>query len=312
MTEAPIPPTGARVLVFGAGSLGSLLGGLLARAHDVTLVGREPHVQRVREVGLRVEGDLAFRVDPAAATAIPAAEFDLALVTVKAGDTDAAAEALAAAEREDGGGIGAVWSLQNGLGNEERLAAAIAAPVLAGTCTCGARLVEPGVVECTGAGEVAVGSLEDDESAVADAVGAAARAAGVDATVATDMPRRLWEKLAVNAGINAVTALARVENGALVDGPAGDPARAAARETARVAREAGVDLDPDRVAERVTEVATTTSANVSSMRADIEAGRPTEVDAINGAVVDRADESVPVNRTLAALVRAWERERDLR
>ena len=184
VTEAPIPPTGARVLVFGAGSLGSLLGGLLARAHDVTLVGREPHVQRVREAGLRVEGDLAFRVDPAAATAIPAAEFDLALVTVKAGDTDAAAEALAAAEREDGGGIGAVWSLQNGLGNEERLAAAIAAPVLAGTCTCGARLVEPGVVECTGAGEVAVGSLEDDESAVAGAVGAAAQAAGVEVTVA--------------------------------------------------------------------------------------------------------------------------------
>ena len=308
MTGAPIPPTGARVLVFGAGSLGSLLGGLLARTHDVTLVGREAHVRRVREAGLRVEGEFGFRVDPAAATAIPAAEFDLALVTVKAGDTGAAAAALAAAEREENGGIGAVWSLQNGLGNEERLATALSAPVLAGTCTYGARLVDPGVVACTGIGEVAVGPPEGGGSAVAGAVGAAAQAAGVEVTVATDMPRRLWEKLAVNAGINAVTALARVANGALVDGPAGDPARAAARETARVARAAGVDLDP----ERVTEVAATTSANVSSMRADVEAGRPTEIDAINGAVVDRAEDPVPVNRTLAALVRAWERERDLR
>ena len=308
MTEAPIPPTGARVLVFGAGSLGSLLGGLLARTHDVTLVGREAHVRRVREAGLRVEGEFGFRVDPAAATAIPAAEFDLALVTVKAGDTGVAAAALAAAEREENGGIGAVWSLQNGLGNEERLATALSAPVLAGTCTYGARLVDPGVVACTGAGEVAVGPPEGGGSAVAGAVGAAAQAAGVEVTVATDMPRRLWEKLAVNAGINAVTALARVANGALVDGPAGDPARAAARETARVARAAGVDLDP----ERVIEVAATTSANVSSMRADVEAGRPTEIDAINGAVVDRAEDPVPVNRTLAALVRAWERERNLR
>ncbi|MEF8850951.1 MAG: ketopantoate reductase family protein [Haloarculaceae archaeon] len=317
--DAVVPREGARVLVFGAGSLGSLLGGLLARTHDVTLVGRDPHVAAVREGGLRIDGAVSETVSPAAATSIPGGRFDLALVTVKAHDTPAAAAALATHEgradsgdRDDGGELGAVWSLQNGLGNEERLAAALSSPVLAGTCTYGARLVDPGVVECTGVGEVTVGPPGGGESALADAVGAAATAAGVEATVATDMPRRLWEKLAVNAGINAVTALARVDNGALVDGPAGEPARAAARETARVAREAGVDLDPAACADRVTDVAETTAANVSSMRADVETGRPTEVDAINGAVVERASVPVPVNETLTALVRAWERERGLR
>jgi len=311
MTDGGVPREGARILVFGAGSLGSLLGGVLAQCHDVVLVGRDPHVRIINETGLRIEGELSLDVRPAAATAIPDGRYDLALVTVKAGDTADAVEALATAGA-GAGQVGAVWSLQNGMGNEERLAAELACPVLAGTCTYGARLVEPGVVRCTGVDEVTVGSPAGGASALADSVGAAASAAGVETTVATDMPRRLWEKLAVNAGINAVTALARVENGALVDGPARETARAAARETAVVARKAGVDLDPDRVAQRVTDVAETTAANVSSMRSDVEAGRPTEIDAINGAVVDRASEPVPVNETLTALVRAWERERGLR
>ena len=312
MTGDGVPREGARILVFGAGSLGSLVGGLLARTHDVALVGREPHVGAVRESGLRIEGELSLAVQPSAATTIPDGRYDLALVTVKAGDTAAAAREIGDACAEAGTAVGAAWSLQNGLGNEERLAADLACPVLAGTCTYGARLLDPGVVRCTGVGEATVGPPGGGASALADSVGAAANAAGLETTVATDMPRRRWEKLAVNAGINAVTALARVENGALVDGPASETARAAARETATVARDAGVDLDPENAAERVTAVAETTAANVSSMRADVEAGRPTEVDAINGAVVERASDPVPVNETLTALVRAWERERDLR
>ncbi|WP_135366001.1 ketopantoate reductase family protein [Halosimplex halophilum] len=295
-----------RVLVFGAGSLGSLLGGLLARAHDVTLVGRDPHVERVRSEGLRITGECAERVEPAAATAVPDERFDLAVVAVKAFDTPAAAEALATAR------VDAVLSIQNGLGNEATLAGALDAAVLAGTCTYGARLTEPGVVECTGRGEVALGPPDGGESPVAESVGAALRAAGVETTVAADMPRRLWEKLAVNAGINAVTALARVENGAVVDGPAGGPARRAAREAARVARERGVDLPESTAVEAVERVAAATSANRSSMLQDVDGGERTEIDAINGAVVDRAEGAVPVNETLAALVRGWERERGLR
>lgn len=295
-----------RVLVFGAGALGSLLGGLLAGRHDVALVGRDPHVSAVRTDGLRVEGELATTADPAAATTVPDGSFDLALVTVKSYDTDSAAAALA--DRD----VDAVCSLQNGLGNEARLAAALPCPVLAGTCTYGARLLEPGRVACTGVGELAVGPREGGPSPVADAAGGAFADAGVAATVAADMPRRLWTKLAVNAGINATTALAGLPNGALVDGPAAATAREAARETAGVARAAGVELPDERASERATGVADATATNVSSMRADLEAGRRTEIDWINGAVVDRADDAVPVNGTLTALVRAWERERGLR
>ncbi|WP_276273194.1 ketopantoate reductase family protein [Haloarcula litorea] len=288
------------IAVVGAGSLGSLLGGLLAREHDVTLVGREPHVGRVRERGLRVTGVESFCVEPAAATEVPDAA-DLALVAVKSYDTAGAAAALADCA------LDACLSVQNGLGNEATLADALDCPVLAGTCTYGARLTEPGTVAYTGRGEVALGASEGGPSQVAERVGAALDAAGVVTTVAEDMPTRLWGKLAVNAAVNATTALARVENGALADGPAREVAHDAARETARVARERGVDLADERAVALVESVVADTAANRSSMLQDVADGRRTEVDAINGYVADAAESPVPVNETLARLVRAWER-----
>ena len=296
------------VLVFGAGALGSLVGGLLARAHDVTLVGRDPHVRRVRADGLRIDGEFDVRVRPRAVTDGTERAADLALVTTKAYDTDAAARALASGEH------GAVCPLQNGL-TEERLAAALDATVLAGTASYGARLAEPGRVTCAGTGEVVVGARSGGPSPSAERVGEAFAAAGVGAVVAEDMPARRFEKLAVNAGVNGPSALARAENGPTVDGPAGDVGREAARETARVARAAGVGLaDADAVA-AVERVAADTAANQSSMLEDVERGRRTEVDAIYGAVVDRAEKhgvAVPTCRTLASLVRGWETAQELR
>ncbi|WP_255198586.1 ketopantoate reductase family protein [Halorarius litoreus] len=292
------------VVVFGAGSLGSLMGGLLAREHDVTLVGRDPHVSTIREQGLRVDGAFEFVVHPDARTDAPPSA-DLAVVTVKAFDTPSAATALADCDLE------ACLSLQNGLGNEETLATELDCPVLAGTCTYGAMRPEPGVVTCTGVGEVVLGPREGGSQPSADRAFAAFDAAGVVTELADDMPRRLWEKLAVNAGINAVTALARVENGALVDGPANTVATEAAREVATVAREEGIDLSDTEAVAAVERVAAATAANTSSMHQDVLAGRRTEVDAISGYVADRA-EGVPVNATLAGLLRAWESERELR
>jgi 2-dehydropantoate 2-reductase len=298
------------VVVFGAGSLGSVVGGLLASVHDVTLVGRSPHVDAVRERGLRLTGQVDRTVHPDAVTELGAASADLAVVTVKAYDTAAAAAALARCE------LGAALSLQNGMGNEETLGGALDCPVLAGTTTYGARFREPAVVECTGVGSVTLGprpnASDGTDADVTHEVCEAFRSADVDARVEADMESRLWEKLAVNAGINPVTALAGVENGALVDGPAREVAEATAAEVATVARVAGVDLPEEAAREAVGAVAESTAANRSSMLQDVAAGRRTEVDAISGYVVDAAEGPVPVNGSLSALVRAWEAARGLR
>ncbi|WP_435095353.1 ketopantoate reductase family protein [Halorubrum sp. N11] len=290
------------VLVYGAGALGSLVGGLLARTHEVTLVGRDPHMRRIRESGLRIDGEIDAHVRPSALTDGTHRSADLAVVTTKAYDTDAAARALATGEYD------AVCSLQNGL-TEERLVAALDPTVLAGTASYGARFVEPGRVTCTGVGEVVIGALSGGDDPLAKRVGRAFDEAGIETTVAADMPRRRYEKLAVNAGINGPSALARLSNGATLDGPGGEAAREAAREVGRVARADEVALGETAAVDAVERVATDTAANRSSMCEDVAAGRRTEADAIYGAVTERADRlgvSAPTCRTIASLIRAWE------
>lgn len=294
------------ICVFGAGSLGTLVGGILADAHDVTLVGREPHVSAVERDGLQIRDAIEATTHPRAGTTTPDAA-DLAVVTVKSFDTPAAADALVDCA------LDGALSLQNGMGNEATLAERLDCEVLAGTCTYGARRSDPGTVECTGIGNIAVGASNGGDSELARRVVDAFQSAGLVAEYSTEMPRQLWTKLAINAGINATTALARVYNGALLDGPAGAVADRAACETARVARQDGVDLADEVAIERTQAVADATADNTSSMQQDVLAEKRTEVDAINGYVTERAEEtSVPVNETLAALLRGWERARDLR
>ncbi len=297
------------IVVFGAGSLGSLLGGLLAREHAVTLVGRDPHVETVAESGLRLSNRIDATVDITATTDGTGLSADLAAVTVKAYDTERAAKTLA------NGSFDAVLSLQNGLGNEATLADVLDCEVLAGTATYGARLIEPGHVECTGVGEVVLGAPTGGASTRAERVAGAFRDADVKASASEAMPRRLWEKVAVNAGINSVTALARVPNGALAAPPARDIARRAATETARIARAEGVDLSDDAALTALERVVETTAENRSSMLQDVAAGRRTEIDAVSGAVVERAEDhgvDAPTNDLLAGLIRSWERECGLR
>ena len=305
-----------RIAIFGAGSLGSLLGALLDRAHDVVLVGRDPHVSAVRDGGLRVTGVGSLEATPAATTDGTGLDVDLAVVTVKAYDTAAAARDLAT------GDVDAVVSLQNGLGNEAALAAGPACPIVAGTTTHGAMLSAPGVVAWTGRGEVTVGNWRVGDGAgdpagddPAERVAAAFRAASVDAAVDPDIRRRLRLKLAVNAAINPTTALARVRNGAVRSEPIATYAERAAREAAAVARAEGIDVGGDTAVDRARAVADRTADNRSSMLQDVAAGRRTEIDAISGAVVDRGAEhgvETPVNGLLCALVRGWEAGAGLR
>lgn len=295
------------VVVFGAGSLGSLVGGLLARTNDVTLVGRDPHMATVREAGLHVTGVDEFVVTPTTTTDGQDLAADLVVVTVKAFDTAEAARELAT------GTFDAAISLQNGMGNEDVLAAKLDCPVLAGVTSHGALLREPGVVEWTGRGEVALGGWEPLESPHVGRVASVFEAAGLEPREVEDMRTELWLKLAVNAAINPTTALARIENGAVRHGPAAQLADAVAREVAAVARANGIDLADSDAVRRVDSVAEATARNRSSMRQDVTSGERTEIDQITGYVTDHAgDVDVPFNHALTALIRAWEAGEGLR
>ena len=286
-----------RVQVFGAGSLGTLLGALLERAGvDVHLVGRERVVREFQD-GVNVEGIENFVVRPSISTESRDAE--VTLVTVKSYDTSDAADVLR-------GKSDVVVSLQNGMGNEEVLDEALEATVLGGTTTYGANLrIDDECVEYTGRGEVVVGDYRGGPSHEAETI--AEMLEPLNARATDEMDVALWEKLAVNCAINPVTALTRLTNGEAAASASG-VMRAAAKEVERVADEQGVSLEgtPDRAVE----VAHATAQNESSTLQDVRAGRRTEIDALNGFVVERARETdiyVPTNETLYSLVKSLTR-----
>jgi 2-dehydropantoate 2-reductase len=199
---------------------------------------------------------------------------------------------------------GVALTLQNGLGNLEALQQVLGAERAAlGVTTTGATLLGPGLVRVGGTGPTYIGHHPRLEPYVP-----LFRQAGFEVEVEGDVESLLWGKLAVNAGINPLTALLRLVNGALVDEP---EARAlmgeAAQETAVVATALGVDLPYVDAALQAEEIARRTGSNRSSMLQDILRGAPTEIDAINGAVADTGERlgvATPVNRTLWRLVRA--------
>lgn len=294
-----------KIMVMGAGALGSLFGGLVANAgYDVTLVAREWHVAAIRKHGLRISGLTEITVDVKAVTSPEAAEPpDIVLFTVKSYDTETAAKQLKPCIHEET----AVVSLQNGLGNEERLSEILGAEhVLGGVTSYGALLKEPGHVAHTGVGDTFIGELDGEISKRALRICEILNDGGIKAEAVADVRKKIWEKLIVNAAINPITAIARVRNEGLLHGELRWLMEATAREAASVARCAGVNIDVEAAVKKAVEVATKTGKNESSMLQDIKRGKRTEIDAISGEIVKLAEKfgiEAPINKTLHALVK---------
>ena len=303
-----------RVVIVGPGALGGVLGAAFLRAgHDVVLLGRSsPHLHAIQVEGLRLQ-TLDGTVERIALTASddPAvvADADVAIILVKSGDTAAAVDAICPYVRDGQ----TILTLQNGMGNAERVRAELgdAPRILAGVTSQAAMRTGPGSVVHTGAGPTIVGALDSECASAAAEVAAMFSAADLSAAAVPDIERWIWHKVAVNAAINGMTALGGFPNGAIAANPdLLDAAEVIAEEAASVARARGFELGTMRRA--VAEIATTTAANRSSMLQDLEAGRPTEVDAIHGAILLAGAESgiaTPAITVVAALVRAKERAR---
>ncbi|MBI2077770.1 MAG: 2-dehydropantoate 2-reductase [Euryarchaeota archaeon] len=296
-----------KVLVFGAGALGSLVGALLSRVHDVTLVGRHDHVDAIRGRGLSVTGNAELTVRVKAQESVtPGLHPDLVLLTVKSFDTATALEALAPAMGPDT----TLLSVQNGLGNLELAQARFPDRlVLASAVMVGAALEAPGRVSWNGPGEIIIGASAKEETE-ARVVAVAFAAAGMQARAVPDIRPALWRKAVVNAAINPLSAIARVPNGRLLE-DAQLHARlvSAAREAASVARAEGVNLPEDEAVALVERVTKQTAGNRSSMLQDVERGRRTEIDAINGRILAAARRrglACPTNERLFAEVKALE------
>jgi 2-dehydropantoate 2-reductase len=305
-----------KIAVVGAGAMGSIFGAALARGGDeVTFVDvAEPLVDTINAQGVTiVRGDertttkVTATTDPASVGTVDAIVF-----FVKCYHTASAArlaQPLAGPET-------IVASLQNGWGNGDVLASAFPPEqVVVGVTYNSGLVVEPGVVMHPADQPTLVGPFADGDTTRADRLAGALERAGLATTVETPVRPEIWKKLVLNAATLPTAALTSMNAGALAahDGMRGLVAETA-REAASVAQALGYPIEADERVETILALLQRAGPSKASMLQDFEAGRRTEIDVINGAVVKAAEEHgvpVPLNRSFVALVKGWESMRGL-
>lgn len=291
------------ILIVGAGAIGGYYGAQLARAgHAVTLLVRTANVPRLAREGLLLEAPGVHARVRLQATDTPAAArtAELVLICVKSGDTETVGEAL----RPHLADTATVMSFQNGADNAERLAAVLGRAVVATILYVAAERVAPDHVRHHGGGDVLIGASVSSER-----IAAVFREAGIGATVSEDIRAAQWDKLLINCGFNALSAIPQRPYGELVQrADVVALMRQAMQEGLAVARAAGIRtaFDPDAAIQRI---AALMPEQRSSTAQDLAAGRRTEIDHLNGYVVrqgERLGIPTPVNRTLQVLVHLME------
>ena len=314
-----------RFAVLGAGAIGGFLGGRMAKAdEDVVLIARGPHLEAMRKNGLRIiEGDDEFTVHPECTDDFSVlAGADAVFLTLKAHSLPPIAERLGKALGDDT----AVVSAQNGipwwyfqhLGGEldgihletvdpgGAIGKTIDPNLVIGCAVYPAtNLVAPGVVVHVEGDRFSLGELNGDESQRCLAIAQALSKAGLKAPVQPKIRDEIWVKLLGNAVFNPMSALTRATLVGIAGNPMAEPVvRAAMEEVDAVARRVGIEI-PVSIDRRIRGAARV-GAHKTSMLQDLEAGRPLEIDALVGSVVELADRlevPVPHLRTLYTCVK---------
>lgn len=301
-----------RIVIAGPGAMGCLYSFLLTRAgYEAWLLDNsEERAEQIRAQGLKIEGEsgdcqLPFPRISASLNVIGRA--DLLILFVKAYNTETALESV----RKLVTANTIILTLQNGIGNVEAIREAYPHnAIVAGTTAQGATLLGCGHIRHAGAGETVIGGIDENSAFHARLIRDLFMSAYIPTGIAEDVTGILWGKLLVNCGINPLTAIMKITNGQLPEIPAlCEVMNRAVGEGAAIARAAGITLPYRDPAARVMEVCAATAGNRSSMLQDIEAGKKTEIDYLNGALVRNAHEAglaAPANSFLTNLVKALE------
>ncbi|NMT65367.1 ketopantoate reductase family protein [Marinobacter orientalis] len=300
-----LPGTGL-IAILGAGSLGRLWAGYLS-------AGKVAFVPRHGSADVSGADSLSYRLQrfdgSAASVSIPwltssSEQPSVLLVTTKAGDTLGALESRLPELPCDT----PIVLFQNGMGSQQAVAERWPRrPILAASTTEGANRPQQGQTVHAGRGETRVGALTDRARPFVKPVVQALAASGLKVHAEPDIRQRLWDKLIVNAGINAFTAILNCRNGDILNSRfylerIDD---LCAEIAAVLEAEGGRPLTPAMIRERIETVAQSTANNTSSMLSDRQKGRTTEIDFINGYVARRGQAhgiEVPVNQMLTERV----------
>lgn len=298
-----------KIAILGAGAMGSLLGAQLALGgKDVTLLDvDQAHLDAINQDGLTIEfddGPKIARLPAIQPTAIQD-PVDLLVVLTKTYHTE---QAL----KDASGAIGPqtqVLTIQNGLGNAERVATAVPMErVFIGMNIYNGARQGPGRVSTHGEGKMVIWSADGEDRPAVQKIVAEFSDAGVNCSADAKVQTAIWEKVCFNTAMNPVAGLTRSTVGGMAD-HGHDLVMSIASESCAIARAAGFDVNEESVKNTIKMAFETHRGHKSSMFQDLSAGRRTEIDAINGAMAAYAEKygvAAPLNTTMARLIRLTE------
>jgi 2-dehydropantoate 2-reductase len=297
-----------KILVMGAGAVGAYFGARLAAAGEqVVLCARGRYLAAFRERGIAIKsirGDLKLEAIDATDDPRKFAPYDLILFCVKVYDTADAARAISGC-LADGG---AILTLQNGVENEERLAAIFGRDaVMGGNARVGVEMMKPGELVHLSSGHIDFGELDGRETARARKFADAFRRAGILGELTPKIKTLRWDKLVWNGAFNSVATITRRRVGEILDDP--ESLRLVTdlmREIITVARADDAEIGFDRIDSYLAHSDKNLRAIKTSTQQDLERGKRLEYEALAGAVVRAARRhgiAVPIMETIYALLR---------
>lgn len=298
------------VAVLGAGAMGCLFAARIAETGaEVVVIDVDPvRLAAIRQDGISLTDDFGSRT--VAVRTLRASELreppDLIILFTKGMHSAAALASIAhLCERRP-----AALTLQNGLGNAELLAAAFGEDrVVMGTALIPADLTGPNAVSTHGFASICLGPMSTESAGIAEQIREMLSSARFSVTSRTDIVAAVWEKVAFNAALNAIGMICEVTNADIDNAPGRRIAGAVAQETVAVAAAAGIPLDLDGILASIDAALREHRNHKASMLHDREAGRPSEIETINGAIAReglRLGVPTPVCDTLSDLVRIIE------
>lgn len=300
-----------KIVIVGPGAMGCLFAALLSKSkEEIWLFDKnKERAEKISGQGIITEGisgNWQAKIKITTETK-EIGRADLIIICVKSYDTKEAITEVKPLTDEST----KVLTLQNGIGNIEIVGEAIGPEkVIGGISNMGATLLDTGKVRYAGKGDTVIGRIDGKIPVEMRAIREVFNKAGLETRISRDIKGLLWSKLIINIGINALTAITRLNNGRLIEFEGTKRIlREAVTEAVRIAKRKRIKLIYDDPLAKVEAVCEATSANVSSMLQDVLKKRRTEIDFINGVIVRQAQElgiNAPVNSILLDLVKTIE------
>ena len=300
-----------KIAIVGPGAMGCLFAAFLSKTkEEIWLLDKnKERADAIGRQGIKIEG-VSGEWQARVKTSSEAKEIgpvDLLIICVKSYDTKTAIVQAKPLINEET----AVLTLQNGIGNIEILSeVAGAEKVIGGVSNLGATLLGTGSIRHAGKGETVIGRIDGKIPVAIRAIREIFNKVGLETRISRDIKGLLWSKLLINVGINALTAITRLNNGRLIEFEGTRRIlREAVTEAIKVAKRKRIKLIYDDPLAKVEAVCDATAANVSSMLQDVLKKKHTEIDFINGVIVRQAQELAipcPVNTLLVDLVKTIE------